>query len=343
MTDPIRLAYYERPMNQSFLDAIEGNTDLVLDRMRAADGVEAALETLSNTDAYYCRAARDELPEPLHITEDSLRGMPRLLMVSSYGAGYDTIDLAACTARGIVACNQAGGNAEAVTEHALAFILALLKRIPDATRAIAEGTAGDRSALMGREIFGKTVGLIGLGNIGTRMAQVMTVFGCTVLAYDPYVDAGECAARGARKVGLEELLAASDVVSVHCPLTAETRGLIGAAEMATMRRDALLICTARGDIVDEAALLAALDGGHLAGAGLDVFHREPPDADDPLVVHPKVIATSHTAGVTGESRARLGRMGADAFARMARGEVPPRVLNPDAIELFRKRLAQRVG
>ncbi len=201
------------------------------------------------------------------------------------------------------------------------------------------GEARDRSAQIGRELSGRTVGLVGCGHVGGMVARMVTsAFGCRVLAHDPYLAAAEIAAKGAEPVDLPALLAGSDVVSLHRPLTAETRARIGAAAFAAMRPGAVFVTTARGSVHDEAALLAALDSGHLAGAGLDVWEVEPPPADHPLLRHPKVVATQHIAGVTGESRANITRIAALAFPEVAAGRVPPRVVNPDAITRFGDRL-----
>jgi len=199
------------------------------------------------------------------------------------------------------------------------------------------GAVKDRAALLGRELAGRTVGIIGLGHTGSRTAAILKVFGCRVLATDPYLDAATCAARGAEKVELPRLLAESDIVSVHCPLSGETRGMIGAASYAAMRPGTLFITTARGSIHDEAALHAALASGHIAGAGLDVWEQEPPPAAHALLAHPHVVASPHIAGATHESRARVARMAAEVFSEAAKGRLSPRLLNPAVGERFAKR------
>lgn len=301
---------------------------------------EAAIALLAECHGYYVMASRDELPRPLHVDATLLAQLPKLLMVGSTGAGYDTVDPAACTEAGVLLVNQAGGNAEGVAEHAVGMMLALLKRMPEAQAAMRAGRAKDRAALMGRELRGRTVGIVGAGFVGTRVAEILRAgFGCTILAADPYLDAATVAARGATLVALPELLAASDVVSVHCPLNAETRGLFGAAAFASMRPGALFVTTARGSIHDEAALLAALESGHLAGAGLDVWAQEPPDPAHPLLGRPDVIATQHTAGVTRESRSNIARIAAEAFIQAAHGALPPRQINSGVGDRFKARWA----
>ncbi|MDP3414390.1 D-isomer specific 2-hydroxyacid dehydrogenase family protein [Falsiroseomonas sp.] len=341
-TPRFRVGYLDRPMHHSFLDAMATAPELEVVRLTLADGADRILAGLAECQGYYVQAARDELPLAWHVTPALLAALPRLRAVSSYGAGYDTIDVPACTAAGIAVLNQAGGNAEGVAEHAVGMMLTLLKRMPEAAHAMRAGGAADRGAFMGRELAGRTVGLVGLGHVGRRVAEVLRLaFGCRVLACDPYLSATDCDARGATKVELPELLAAADIVSVHCPLEAATRGLFGAESFATMRPGAIFVTTARGHIHDEAALLAALRSGHIAGAGLDVWEQEPPPADHPLLTHPCVVATPHTAGVTQESRARVGRFAAEGFIAAARGEALPRLVNPEVLPAYRQRWAQR--
>lgn len=338
-TDRFRVAYLIRVPHQSFLDAAARDPRLEIVRMTLEEGEEAALKLLETCQGYYVRASRDELPRPFHVTDALLARLPNLLIAASQGAGYDTIDPAACTRAGVLLVNQAGGNAEAVAEHAVGMMLALLKRFPECHAAMREGRAERREAFMGRNLYGKTVGLVGIGHVGARTAAILNAaFHCRVLAYDPYVDAATVAERGAEKVDdLHAMLAQCDVVSLHCPLTPESRAMMGAAAFAAMKPGAVLVTTARGSIHDEAALLEALRRGHIAGAGLDVWEREPPPKDHPLLSHPAVICTQHTAGVTEESRAMIARIAAEAFSAFAAGRFPPRIINPEA----KPRVAER--
>lgn len=341
MTDTkFRVGYLERPAHPAFLEAMKAAPECEVVCLRLADGEAAVLDQLAACDGYYVRASRDELPVGLHVTEAFLARMPRLKVAATYGAGYDTVDVPACSRAGVAVCNQAGGNAEAVAEHAIGFMLALLKRMPECEAAIAGGTAADRSALIGRELHGRTVGIVGLGHVGTRCARYLRGFDCEVLAYDPYLDAATIAERGGEKADLEDLLARSDILTLHCPLTEETRGMIGSAEMARMPEGALLVTTARGGIHDEDAVLEALNSGRLAGAGLDVWQKEPPAPDHPLCRHPTVIVSNHAAGVTVESRTRVSRMAAEVFSEAGAGRVPPRMLNRDIAATVADRLAE---
>lgn len=253
----------------------------------------------------------------------------QLLAVCSAGAGYDVIDVDACTRAGIAVCNNSGPGAEAVAEHALGFMLDLAKKITAADRTLRAGSLGDRLALRGTQLFGKTLGVVGLGAIGGRLVELCAPFGMDVLVFDPYLDEVKARARGVRVVGLAELLARSDFVQVTCPLTSETRGLIGAAQFAAMKPTAFFITTARGPVHDEAALFDALVGGDIAGAGLDVFHDEPPRRDNPLLQLDNVVATPHTAGITTEAARDLAVATATQWQRIFAGGVPPRLLNPD--------------
>jgi D-3-phosphoglycerate dehydrogenase / 2-oxoglutarate reductase len=252
-----------------------------------------------------------------------------LLAVCSAGAGYDVIDVDACTRAGIAVCNNSGPGAEAVAEHALGFMLDLAKKITLSDRVVRSGELGDRMTLRGSQLLGKTLGVIGLGAIGSRLVELCAPFGMEVLAFDPYLDDVTAKVRGVRRVTLAELVERSDFVQVTCPLTAETQGLIGREEFDAMKPSAFFISTARGPVHDEAALLDALVGGTIAGAGLDVFHEEPPRKDNPLLQLPNVVATPHTAGITVEAVRDIAVATGTQWQTIFDGRMPPRLLNPD--------------
>lgn len=339
-----RVGYLSHVPHQSFLDTAAQDPALEVIRIPLDQPEPAVIEALRGVDAYYCMASRDELPKPFHVQAALLAQLPNLLMVGSTGAGYDPCDPKACTAAGVLLVNQAGGNAEGVAEHAVGMMLALLKRFPEATAAMRAGRAKNRNALMGRELRGRTVGLVGIGHVGTRVSEICRLaFGCTILACDPYLDAATIAARGARKVEMPELLAESDIVSLHLPLSGESRDLMNASSFAAMKQGAIFVTTARGNIHMEAALHEALVGGHLAGAGLDVWEQEPPPTDHPLLGLENVILTQHTAGVTHESRSNIARIAALAFAEAAHGRMPPRIINPEVIPVFQRRYEAKRG
>ncbi|WIM89686.1 hydroxyacid dehydrogenase [Candidatus Mycobacterium wuenschmannii] len=275
--------------------------------------------------------------------EELLSRCPSLLAVCSAGAGYDVIDVDACTRAGIAACNNSGPGAEAVAEHALGFMLDLAKKITVSDRALRSGPLGDRMALQGSQLFGKTLGVVGLGAIGGRLVELCAPFGMEVLVFDPYVDQAGAAARGVRKVGLDELVERSDFVQLTCPLTKETRGLIGAEQFAAMKPTAFFITTARGPVHDEEALRDALVDGEIAGAGLDVFHEEPPRHDNPLLQLDNVVATPHTAGITVEAARDIAVATATQWQAIFDGHKPPRLLNPDVWPRYCERFHEILG
>lgn len=309
------------------------------------DQTEAEIwQGFATAHAYHVRAARDELPKPYHVQEAFLDRAPELLIASSTGAGYDPIDVEACTARGIAVVNQAGGNKEAVAEHALGMILMLAKRIGEADHALRRGQVTSREALMGHNIQGKTLGIVGIGNVGARLAELAGgLFDMQVLAYDPLLSEDEIRARGGRPVPFQELLTQSDYVSVHCPRTKDSAGMFDAEAFGRMKQGAYFITTARGGIHDEAALLDALKAGHVAGAGLDVWDYEPPGPDHPLLQLDTVIASPHTAGVTHESRRDISLFGVEQLIGMFAGERPPRLVNPEVWPEYRRRFHKAFG
>jgi D-3-phosphoglycerate dehydrogenase / 2-oxoglutarate reductase len=266
-----------------------------------------------------------------------------LLAVCSAGAGYDVIDVEACTRAGIAVCNNSGPGAEAVAEHALGFMLDLAKKITVADRALRSGALGDRLALRGSQLLGKTLGVVGLGAIGSRLVELCAPFRMEVLVFDPYLDEATAQARGVSLVQLADLVRRSDFVQVTCPLTAETRGIIGAAEFAAMKPTAFFITTARGPVHDEAALLDALVSGSIAGAGLDVFHEEPPRPDNPLLQLENVVATPHIAGITVEAARDIAVATATQWQAIFKGRMPPRLLNPGVWPRYCERFHDILG
>src|SRR4030088_263050 len=246
--------------------------------------------------------------------------------------------------RGGFSVIQSAGTAHSVAEHALGMLLTLSKRILEADRALRREANVNRNALMGTEAQGKTIGVVGLGNVGRRIAALCKgLLDMKVVAYDPYLSQAEVAARGAEKVELDELLRRSDYVSISCPLTKESRGMIGAREFALMQPYAYFITTARGFIHDEAALLEALRNRSIAGAGLDVWAKEPPPADHPLLQFDNVLASPHTAGVTREARENMGRIAAEQILDALDGKRPPRIINPEVWPDYARRFERTFG
>jgi D-3-phosphoglycerate dehydrogenase len=240
------------------------------------------------------------------VTAEVLAAGPALRVVTRAGVGTDNIDVPAATERGIVVLNTPGPNTIAAAEHTLALTLALLRHVPRADASLRAGR-WERKAFVGRELARKTLGVLGLGRIGREVALRARAFGMELLVYDPYVGPAAAEAVGARAVGLDDLLARADIVTLHLPLLPETAGLLGARELARMKRGAYLVNCARGGLVDEAALAEALASGALAGAALDVFEREPPTGS-PLLGLPNVVVTPHlAASSTSPPRAQLTR------------------------------------
>jgi D-3-phosphoglycerate dehydrogenase len=339
-----RVFYVKYLPNEIYAEMLRARPDVRLDRLENESTDEVTAPILAAAHAYQIGAARDELASRFHVGEDLLVRAPNLLIVSSNGAGYDPVDVEACTAAGVLVVNQSGGNAHSVAEHALAMLLTLSKRILEADRALRREANVSRNALMGTEAQGKTIGIVGIGNVGRRIAALCEgLLGMKVLAYDPYLSQAEIAARGGEKVELDELLRRSDYVSISCPLAKDSRGMIGARQFALMQPHAYFITTARGFIHDEAALVEALRNRQIAGAGLDVWAKEPPPPDHPLLQFDNVIASPHTAGVTTEARMNMGRIAAEQMLEALDGKRPPRMINPEVWPRYAARFERTFG
>jgi D-3-phosphoglycerate dehydrogenase len=345
MTVNTRRVFYVKYLpHPIFTETLNARPDVRLDRLENESPDAVAAPILLAAHAYQVGASRDELAPHFHVDAGLLRRAPNLLIVSSNGAGYDPVDVEACTAAGVLVVNQTGGNAHSVAEHALGMMLTLSKRIIESDRRMRRERDINRNDLIGNEVQGRTIGIVGLGNVGRRIAELCKgLLGMTVLAYDPYLTAEEMAARGGEKVALDELLRRSDFVSLNCPLTKESRGMIGAPEFALMQKHAFFVTTARGFIHDEAALLQALREKRIAGAGLDVWSREPPPPDHPLLQLDNVLASPHTAGVTREARQNMGRIAAEQLLGALDGGRPPRLINPEAWPDYSERYRRAFG
>ena len=339
-----RVFYVKYLAHPIYAQILAARPDVRLDRIENETPESIFAPILTDAHAYQVGAARDELAPHFHVHAELLKRAPNLLIVSSNGAGFDPVDVEACTAAGVLVLNQSGGNAHSVAEHALGMLLTLSKRIIEADRALRRDPDVNRNSLIGTEAQGKTIGIVGLGNVGRRIAELCKgLLGMTVLAYDPYLTADEMAARGGEKVELDDLLRASDYVSINCPLDKNTRGMIGAREFALMQPHAYFITTARGFIHDEAALLEALRTKSIAGAGLDVWSKEPPPAEHPLLQFDNVLASPHTAGVTKEARENMGRIAAEQMLGTLDGKRPPRLINPEAWPAYARRFEKAFG
>jgi D-3-phosphoglycerate dehydrogenase len=238
------------------------------------------------------------------VTADLLTLAPQLVVIARAGTGVDTIDLHTATRRGIAVMNAQGANTVSAAEHAMGLLLSLVRHIPGAAAAMRNGE-WDRKRFEGRELRGKVLGVIGLGRIGGHMVQLGRAFGMTVVGHDPFVTAERAAELQVRSLSLDELLRTADVVTLHLALTGETKALINETRLARMKPSAILINTARGELVDEAALAASVRDGHLSGAAIDVFAVEPLPADSPLRGLDRVLLTPHLAASTAEAQDRV--------------------------------------
>ena len=344
MSAAFRVVRFENWVNPVFDETLEQTDGVSLTRLRFADDRAANLAVLAGAHALHISPARDELPGEWFVTADLLAMCPSLLLVSSGGAGYDTIDVPACTAAGVTVANQTGGNAVSVAEHTLGLLLSVWHRIAESDRALRGEVRGfSREDLVGTELAGKTIGLVGIGNIGRRVAALAAAFGMKAIATDPYLSRDEIESRGAAPVSFEALLETADVVSLHCPRLPTTMRMMDAKAFGRMKPGAVFLSTARGGIHDEAALHEALSSGKLFGAGLDVWDVEPPPVGHPLFSHPRVVGTFHTAGVTGEARRNVASIAAAQIAGFAAGEKPPRLINPEVWPTVRTRFQQTFG
>jgi D-3-phosphoglycerate dehydrogenase / 2-oxoglutarate reductase len=340
-----RVFYVNNVAAPVFLDILATRPDIQVDRLENDSPDAEADPILSRAHLYQIGSSRQELAMRFQGYAPLLRRCPNLLVLSTTGAGFDTLSLADATEAGIAVVNQAGGNKEGVAEHVLGMMLALSKRIVTADHIMRRTASYHRRDFMGDDIQDRTIGIIGIGHVGTRVAELCRgLFRMRVLAYDPYLTTDQIAARGAEKVDkLEDLLRQSDYVSVNCPHTAETRGMMGAAQFAQMQPHAYFITTARGGIHDEAALAEALTAQQLSGAGLDVWEEEPPPSDHPLMRFDNVVVSPHNAGITRQSRHNIAKIAAEQVLDILDGKRPPRLLNPEVWPVYRERFARILG
>ncbi len=262
------------------------------------------------------------------ITRNVISAGKKLKGVIAYGVGFDHIDVAAATEKGVYVVNTPGVNAVTVAEFAFGLMLSLGRRIPQLNASLKAGK-WVRWELIGKELWGKTLGLVGLGRVGTYLATIGKGFGMKLLVFDPYVPNERVVEIGGEPVKLDDVLRRSDFVVVCCLLTDETKGLISEKEIGMMKPTAYLINVARGPIVDERALIKALQEKRIAGAGLDVFEKEPPTVDNPLLKFDSVVASSHMAGLSVESTERIQLTVAEEAARILRREEPKYLVNKE--------------
>lgn len=302
--------------------------------LRAAQGLEVltlagAAKPMSLKEAI--READAVMVRVAGVDRGLIESAPSLKIIAKHGVGYDNIDVPAATRRGIPVTFTPGTNARSVAEFALGLMLAMTKRLCWSHQALRAGRLARKEDYMGGELFGKTLGIVGLGRIGSHLAGLCSnALGMRVLCFDPHVDATVFAGLGVERVtDLADLLPVSDFVSINCPLTAATRDLIGEDELGLMKRSAFLLNTSRGGIVNEEALHKALTQGRIAGAGLDVFLNEPPSRDHPLLRLDNVMATPHLGGITEEAMRGMATMAAQDILLALAGRRPRNVVNPE--------------
>jgi D-3-phosphoglycerate dehydrogenase / 2-oxoglutarate reductase len=288
--------------------------------VRHVDGTDrpALLAEVADADALLVRSATTVDAEVLAATN-------RLKVVARAGVGLDNVEVPAATERGVLVVNAPTSNIVSAAEHAVALLLAVARRVPAADQSL-QGGAWKRSAYSGIEINGKTVGVLGLGKIGQLFAARLAAFGTNLIAYDPYVAPARAAQLGIELVELDELLAKADIISVHLPKTAETKGLIGADQLAKTKKGVLIVNAARGGLIDETALADAIRDGQVGGAGIDVFATEPTTAS-PLFGLPNVVVTPHLGASTSEAQDRAGTDVARSVLLALRGDFVPDGVN----------------
>lgn len=310
---------------QSALDVLGSEFDIR--HVNGADRGEL-LPALAEADAVLIRSATI-------IDAEALAAAPNLKVVARAGIGLDNVDVPAATARGVLVVNAPQSNIITAAEHALALLLSVARQIPAASATMADGQ-WKRSSFSGVEIADKTVGVVGLGRIGQLFAARIAAFDTNVIAYDPYLQPARAASLGVRLVDLPTLLRESDFISIHLPKTPETLGLIGEAELATVKPDVIIVNAARGGLIDEAALAKALREGRVRGAGIDVYSKEPPatgsieDGGNPLLTAPNVVLTPHLGASTAEAQDKAGTAVARSVKLALRGDFVPDAVNVQA-------------
>jgi phosphoglycerate dehydrogenase-like enzyme len=314
---PRELVYILDPIHPAGVEKIEAAHDVIMpDRGTKDPRIE---------DTTFIVIRTTELPEAL------IERMPKLKAIVKHGAGVDNIPIPFATSRGVMVCNTPGGNnSTAVAEGAVTLMLAVLRRVREMDAVVRENRWDERWNTRLGDLTGAKVGLIGFGRIARFTAKICGAgFGAELGAYDPMLSPEEIRAAGAKPMDLPELLAWTDVISIHVPLTESTRGLIGAQELARMHSGAVIVNTSRGGIIDEAALGDALRSGAIGGAGIDVFEAEPPPTDHPLFALDNVVLAPHVAGVTEASMKHMALHCAEVIETILSGAKPATLLNQE--------------
>ncbi len=268
------------------------------------------------------------------ISKKSLEGVQRLKVIGRYGVGVDSVDLDACTKKGVLVFNIPQVEGSSVPEHVIGMIIAISKKFMSRDRLVRSGRWRERHQLIGDELWNKTLGIIGLGNIGYLVAKMAEAFNMNVLAYDPYVSNEKAKGVSAQVVDLKTLLKESDYISINCPLTDETRGMICEKELRLMKSSAVLVNAARGGIVKDDALYRALKEGWIAGAGIDVLENEPV-SKHPLFNLDNVLLTPHSAAWTTDGLRRVAIVTCENILKVLKGQLPKNVVNTEVLQHIR--------
>ena len=310
------------PLYKPGMDALVGKADLIIPNDGDSDRI---LDQLKKADGFILRIGK--------IDQKAIEACPNLRVITRPGVGVDNVDVAAATARGIPVVICPSANSRAVAEHAVALMFALAKNLVESDAETRKGNFGIRNKYAAVELAGRTVSVIGFGNIGKIVASLCSAIGMKIVAYDPFVDAKAVEALGYRRAAtIAEAVALGDFVTLHMPSLPETKNLMNEALFALMKPTAFLVNCARGDIVDEAALLRALAEKRIAGAGVDVLSAEPMKAENPIMKMKNLIITPHMAAQTQESTAAVVRMAVEGTLAVLDGVKWPNVCNPQAYD-----------
>ena len=322
MTRPV--VFLSQPMHPAGIELLKTRAEViegVFHPVASAADIEAAL---ARSDAVVIRS--------MPIRADRMDKAPRLKVIAKHGAGMDSIDIPAATERGIVVANSGDTNAFAVAQQAVALMMAVLRDVVNVDAIVRGGGYQQREKMTGLgDLWEATVGVVGVGNIGRHAARMVGAgFQAKVLGFDPLMSAADMKAVGVEKVDdLHALLRRADIVTLHLPLNAHTRGLIGRAELALMKPEAVLVNTSRGEIIDEAALVEALTEGLIAGAGLDVLEQEPPTLDNPLFKLRNVVLSPHVGGGSRVALKKTALATAEVILAVLDGRTPENLANPE--------------
>lgn len=267
------------------------------------------------------------------ISRKIIEAANKLKVIGRHGVGVDNVDIEAATERGVAVVNAPLSNIDSVAEHVIGMILCLAKNFIRMNREVRRGNFDLRNQIIGTEIKGKTVGIIGLGRIGRLLAKKLKGFEVNIIAYDPYIDAREVEGTGIKVIAdLAQIYSDSDIISVHIPLTEETKALIGKDEFKNMKSNAFLINASRGSIIDEEALYEALKSGEIGAAAFDVFCQEPPESDNPLFELENIILSPHNAALTEEAMIKMATHAAQGILDYLNGKKPKYLVNPEVLQ-----------